>query len=234
MSLQIVNPPNTATLKSDVDGNEHLVHHRDTDRPALLAALETIVDKLIAAPATAEGQASIIDLLELLTDGIGTSGALPVEVLGLLGIDDPALVNIGFLNGVAPALNAGAVNPGTLRIVHASNDPVVQALAGVLLTRDADTGEYETVAASASDQVLGATGGAGDLLTGLLIVPANTSPGVVQIKDGSGTAITVFAGGASSVSNLVPFYVPLNLKALTNWKVTTGTGVSVIASGNFT
>lgn len=74
--------------------------------------------------------------------------------------------------------------------------------------------DYETVAASQTDQALGATGGVGDYLAGLLIVPATTSPGAVSIKDGGGSAITVFAGGALSVS--------------------TGTNVSVIAIGKFT
>jgi hypothetical protein len=95
--------------------------------------------------------------------------------------------------------------------------------------------EYETVAASQTDQVLGATGATGDLLARLLVVPATTSPGAVSIKDGAGTAITVFTGGASSVASLVPFSIPLNLYSLTgSWKVTTGVNVSVLAAGNFT
>lgn len=95
--------------------------------------------------------------------------------------------------------------------------------------------EYETVAASATDQALGATGATGDLLVGLLIIPATTSPGAVSIKDGAGSAITVFTGGAASVSNLVPFYVPLGLKSVSGaWKVTTGTNVSAIGIGDFT
>jgi len=94
--------------------------------------------------------------------------------------------------------------------------------------------EYETVAASATDQALGATGGTDDYLAGLLIVPATTSPGAVSIKDGSGSAITVFAGGTNSVSNLVPFFVPLGLKSTAGaWKVTTGSDVSAIACGDF-
>lgn len=94
--------------------------------------------------------------------------------------------------------------------------------------------EYETVAASQTAQVLGATGAAADVLDGLLIVPATTSPGNVIILDNA-TSITVFAGGASSVSNLVPFYVPLGLASVSGaWKVTTGANVSVVASGNFT
>lgn len=99
---------------------------------------------------------------------------------------------------------------------------------------DISAGEYETVAASQSAQELGATGNTGDYLAGLLVVPATTSPGAVSIKDGGGSAITVFTGGASSVSNLVPFFIPLGIKsAAGEWRVTTGANVSVIAVGNF-
>jgi hypothetical protein len=95
--------------------------------------------------------------------------------------------------------------------------------------------EYETVAASASNQALGASGATGDYLAGVLIVPATTSPGAVSIKDGGGSAVTIFTGGASSVSNLVPFYVPLGIKSTAGaWSVTTGTNVSAIGVGNFT
>lgn len=95
---------------------------------------------------------------------------------------------------------------------------------------------YETVAASQTDQVLGENGAERDELVGLLIVPANTSPGAVSIKDGDGSAITVFTGGAASVSSLVPFFVPTVLAASKTgaWKVTTGADVSVIAFGKFT
>jgi len=97
------------------------------------------------------------------------------------------------------------------------------------------SGNYETVAASQTDQVLGAAGAAGDFLVSLLVVPATTSPGSVSIKDGSGSAITVFTGGASSTSNLVPFVVALGMESGSGaWKVTTGANVSVIAIGKFT
>lgn len=98
-----------------------------------------------------------------------------------------------------------------------------------------DGQEYETVAASAAAQVLGSTGAAGDLLIGLLVVPASLSPGAITIKDGADGAITVFAGGANSVGSLVPFTIYLNLRSRTGaWAVTTGQNVSVIASGDFT
>lgn len=97
-----------------------------------------------------------------------------------------------------------------------------------------DLGEYETVAASQTAQVLGASGATGDYIAGLLVIPATTSPGNVILLDNA-TSITVFTGGASSVSNLVPFFIPLGIKSVSGaWKVTTGSSVSVIASGNFT
>lgn len=99
----------------------------------------------------------------------------------------------------------------------------------------ADTiGEYETVAASATAQPMGATGATGDYIAGLLIIPATTSPGAVALLDGA-TSITVFTGGATSVADLKPFFIPLGLVSTTGaWKVTTGTNVSAVATGNFT
>jgi hypothetical protein len=95
--------------------------------------------------------------------------------------------------------------------------------------------QYETVAASQTTQALGATGAKGDRLAGLLVVPATTSPGAVSIKDGSDSAITVFTGGASSVGDLTPFFIPIGARSVTGaWAVTTGANVSCIAIGTFT
>lgn len=97
------------------------------------------------------------------------------------------------------------------------------------------SGEYETVAAGQTAQVLGPTGATGDCVAGILVVPATTSPGQVLLIDGA-TSITVFVGGASSVSNLVPFLVPLMgaISVSGSWKITTGSNVSCIAFGSFT
>ncbi|HXA40132.1 MAG TPA: hypothetical protein VNW53_14125 [Phenylobacterium sp.] len=93
---------------------------------------------------------------------------------------------------------------------------------------------YKTIAASQTAQTLG-TGATGDVLDGLLIVPASVNAGNVIILDNA-TSITVFAGGSPSVSNLVPFWIALNSAASVSgaWKVTTGANVSVIAVGKFT
>lgn len=95
--------------------------------------------------------------------------------------------------------------------------------------------DYETVAASQTTQAMGATGAVGDLLASVLIIPATTSPGAVQIKDGASTAITIFTGGATSVADLKPFLVPLNLRSAAGaWQITTGASVSAIGIGDFT
>jgi len=94
--------------------------------------------------------------------------------------------------------------------------------------------EYETVAASQTGQALGPAGAVGNYIAGVLVIPATTTPGVVTLLDGA-TSIPLFVGGASSVSNLVPFYVPLGMVSVSGaWKLTTGANVSAIAMGSFT
>ncbi len=95
--------------------------------------------------------------------------------------------------------------------------------------------DYQAVAAGQSARILGTTGATGDVLAGLLIVPASVSPGAVSIADGGGTAITLFTGGSNSVGSLVPFFVPVGARSISGaWKLTTGASVSVVAMGAFT
>lgn len=95
---------------------------------------------------------------------------------------------------------------------------------------------YNTVAASATAQALtGGGGGAlGDYLSHCNIIPATTSPGNVILLDNA-TSITLFAGGASSVTSLIPFPVPIGALSVSGaWKITTGANVSVVCVGKFT
>lgn len=93
---------------------------------------------------------------------------------------------------------------------------------------------YETVAASQTDQVMGAGGAAGDYLAHIFIVPATTGPGAVSIKDGAGSAITIYAGGTVG-ADVRPWDTPIYAISTSGaWKVTTGANVSVIAFGSFT
>jgi hypothetical protein len=89
---------------------------------------------------------------------------------------------------------------------------------------------YETVAASQTDQVLGASGAIGDFLYGVLIQPATTTPGNVILKDGA-TTIWTFPGGTTTIAPLV---VPLGFPSRNGaFSLTTGANVSCIAVGNF-
>lgn len=95
-------------------------------------------------------------------------------------------------------------------------------------------GGYETVAASQSAQVLGATGAVGDFLGRLIITVATSATGTVSIADGNGSAIPVTA--ANTPIGVYEIAVGLRcINATTpGWKVTTGAGATVIAVGAFT
>ena len=105
--------------------------------------------------------------------------------------------------------------------------------ASLAVTTKSGGTEYETVAASASDQTLGATGATGDYLERLICVVATAATSQVQIKDGAGSAITVLPDNVGA--GIGTYTVELGLTSLAGaWKVTTGAGVSVIAAGDFT
>lgn len=99
---------------------------------------------------------------------------------------------------------------------------------------DQDVGlQYATIAASTT-QALGSAGAIGDTLNALTIIPGTTSPGQVEIKDGSSAAIIVFEGGATSVADLKSFTINLGAaSAAGGWSVITGANVTALASGKF-
>lgn len=91
---------------------------------------------------------------------------------------------------------------------------------------------YETVAASQSDQALGATGGAGDFLDSLVITVGTAASAAVSIKDGGGSSIPIIPnspGGGIGV-----YCVRIAAKSQRGaWSVTTGAGSTVLAVGEF-
>jgi hypothetical protein len=93
-------------------------------------------------------------------------------------------------------------------------------------------GEYETVAASQTNQVLGGTGAAGDYLGKLVCVVSTATSAQVQIKDGANAAITVLPAGVPTIGTYV---IPLGIKSTVGaWQVSTGANVAVVAIGAFT
>lgn len=90
--------------------------------------------------------------------------------------------------------------------------------------------DYETVAASQTDQVLGPVGATGDILEKLIVSVATAATGTVSIKDGSGSAIVITA------ANTPIGVYSVNIGARSTggaWKVTTGAGATVLAVGQF-
>lgn len=180
----------------------------------------TSVTVTAGVPTAGTGTVSTIDNIPALWDkGAGTGGSLTQRVI----IDSSQGTALG-------------------QTTMSASSPVVLASdqSAVLTTiKDISNGEYETVAASQTDQIMGATGAVGDWIEGLLIVPGTAAAGAVSIKDGNGSAISVFAGGGTTaLPTLAPIYVPLGLKCIAattpGWKITTGANVTAIGMGNFT
>lgn len=96
---------------------------------------------------------------------------------------------------------------------------------------------YNTVAASATTQVLSATqaattGASGDYLESITIIAGSATPGVVTLFDGV-TAVLVTTVGTATV---MPYVQPISIRAYSksgSWNVTTGAAVSVLAVGKF-
>ncbi len=90
---------------------------------------------------------------------------------------------------------------------------------------------YETVAASQTGQVLGASGAAGDLLARLVLVVTTAATAAVSILDGA-TSIQVFPN--SPGGGIGTYTIPLDLVSVNGaWSITTSAGVAVIAVGRF-
>lgn len=92
--------------------------------------------------------------------------------------------------------------------------------------------EYELVAASQTNQILGTVGAAGDFLGKLIVVVTAAATAQVQIRDGSETAITVFPNAPGG--GVGTYVIPLGLRSRSGaWQITTGAGVSVLPTGVF-
>lgn len=92
----------------------------------------------------------------------------------------------------------------------------------------------QVIAAGQTDVVLAQSGlgAVGDTISHLIIVVATAATAQVQIKDGAGSAVTVFPNspGGGIGTYVVPSLGPSLAGA---WKISTGAGVSVIARGRF-
>jgi hypothetical protein len=92
--------------------------------------------------------------------------------------------------------------------------------------------DYETVAISQSDQALGTVGGVGDYLESLVCVVATAATSTVSIKDGAGSSIAILPANVGG--GIGTYTILLGIKSASGaWSVTTGAGVTVVATGRF-
>ena len=91
--------------------------------------------------------------------------------------------------------------------------------------------DSEAVGASATNQVLGGTGAIGDVINTMILTVATAATSTVSIKDGAGSSIPILAANTP----IGVYSITLNVKSTAGaWSVTTGAGVSVLATGTFT
>lgn len=111
----------------------------------------------------------------------------------------------------------------------------VNLSASQLITPVDQYAQYETVAASATAQALGATGATGDYLAGVLVFPGIAACGLVTILDNATVIGTFAGGGTTALPSLVPFMIPVGLFSVSGaWKITTGASVTAVGIGKFT
>lgn len=216
-NLRVIAPANASTNIAQVNGGTVAtgsgVMNSQTQRMALATDSPGIV---VLGQA---GMASSVPVVQASNQSVQASvGA------GATGAAVPA-------NAVYMGVNSG----GNLVGVTTGNGATSAATQRVAIG-DIGTGEYENVAASATAQALGPTGATGDYLLQVVCTPTTTSPGVVTILDNATTWTGgSFPGGASSVSNLLPFTIPVNAYSTSGaWKLTTGANISCTGVGNFT
>lgn len=175
---------------------------------------------------------------------IATGKPLPVQLRASTGqaLADTTGLLISTTQLAASRTTAGAMSAG-FQLVDVPTDgtaaraaqlPTALGSAGGLKLDDIFS-QYETVAASATAQALGATGATGDYLAGVLVFPGTAGCGVVTILDNATTIGTFAGGGTTALPSLVPFMIPVGLYSVSGaWKITTGANVTAVGIGKFT
>jgi hypothetical protein len=178
----------------------------------------------------------------------GTAGTASANVITVQGVasmtkllvtpDANSAINVAQVNGVTALTGTGATGTGAQRVTvstdQATNAGAALVTGGVGVVNGASV--YQTEPASTSITALtgGGGGATGDYLSHCTVVPTTVSPGVFTITDNA-TAIYSFPGGTNSLSNLVPWTIPVGAKSASGaWKVTTGAGLSIVCVGKFT
>ncbi len=151
-----------------------------------------------------------------------------------LASDDPAVATLGATTGSAVVTDAN----GTIQQYLRGLVKIFAAALGGLGTiasafRVTQAGyQYETVAASQTAQVLGATGATGDYLSHVVIFPTALTAGTCIILDNA-TEWGRFTTG--TLTSLNPIHIVVSCYSVSGaWKITTGASETATGVGNFT
>lgn len=93
--------------------------------------------------------------------------------------------------------------------------------------------KYETVAASQTGQVLGATGAAGDRIKKIIVTVTTAATSTVALLDGS-TSVSLVPAVTPVGIYTIDFGEEGILSTTGAWSLTTGAGCNLIAVGDFT
>lgn len=219
-------------------------------------ATQTIdtIDDLVAMVATQTTLAAADTKLGTINTSVGALGAKTDNKSTATDTTSVSVVSIlkqisaSVQAALTTAVAAGTALIGKVTLSAGGNDAAVRAGSSAAVASDAalvvairpdsikdSYAEYETVAASASDQVLGATGAIGDYLATIWIQPATAACGSVTVKDGATTIYTFPGGGTTALPTLAPIPWSPGIYAVgAGFKITTGSNVSVLAVGDFT
>lgn len=94
--------------------------------------------------------------------------------------------------------------------------------------------DYEAVAASQTNQILGPVGRLGDVLERVIVSVDTSATGTCSISDGDGAAMPLTPANTPIGVYSIPIGAVAKNATTPGWKVTTGAGATAIGVGRFT
>ena len=151
-----------------------------------------------------------------------------------LTVDNATISVVG--SGVEATAQRVTIATDSTGVLSVDDNGASLTVDGTALTVTQKGVEWETVAASQTDQICGATGAAGDYIRSLVITIVTVATATVDLQDADGTAFNIITGNAALVPGVVVVELGLTSLGATTpgWKVTTGAGATAICVGDFT
>lgn len=213
----------------------------------------TVTGGLLALDQTGSGPWVLVHSL---VDGVAGVNRVAVDGSNQLkvALADGALVTLGAkADAKSSATDVTAITlMQVAKQISASVQALVVALGSTAFDLGANTGgsrtlrvamdtsqtegsEYEPVAASQTNQAIGASGAAGDYMSHVVISPQTAGCGVVTVLDDTTEVMSFVGGGTTPLPSVAPFTVGIGMTSIHGaWKITTGANVKCTPVGNFT